>query len=452
MDRTLTGFVRALRAAGADASTAETLDAARAMALVGFADRETLKAALALVLAKSVDEKLICERVFDQYFSLPAGAADAQNAHRANGTGADLPAGPRTGQPEVDALLDLADGASPGQSAAALMRAAQAVGVDDIRFASQVGYLTRRTLEALGIAALEARLQQAAADDGHPSAEAAMLGAARDRLQRQVRALVEQRFELFGRPATEAFMTEVAVQRPLGRMSPPDMDRMKAAVARMAKRLAARHSRRRRVLLRGQLDFRRTLRANAGHDSVPVALHFKHRRRDKPRIVVVCDVSGSVSAQVRFLLLFLYALQGTVADLRSFAFSHALKDVAAPLETLPFDEAMALILREVGGGATDYGQALADLRDHHWDCIDRRTTVLVLGDGRSNHSDPRLDLFAELADRAKRVVWLCPEPAGRWGSGDSEMLRFRPFCSHVSHCATAADLEQAIDEALSAYG
>lgn len=450
MDRTLTGFVRALRAAGADASTAETLDAARAMALVGFADRETLKASLAVALAKSLDEKLICERVFDQYFSLPAGAADAQDTEGDKAAGAEPAAGPRTGQPAVDALLDLAAGTSPGQNAAALMRAAQSVGVDDIRFASQVAYLTRRTLEALGIGALEARLQQAAS--GNASAEATMLGAARDRLQRQVRALVEQRFELFGRPATEAFMTEVAVQRPLGRMSPPDMDRMKAAVARMAKRLAARHSRRRRVLLRGQLDFRRTLRANAGHDGVPVALHFKHRRRDKPRIVVVCDVSGSVSAHVRFLLLFLYALQGTVADLRSFAFSHALKDVAAPLETLPFDEAMALILSEVGGGATDYGQALVDLREHHWDCIDRRTTVLVLGDGRSNHSDPRLDLFAELADRAKRVVWLCPEPAGRWGSGDSEMLRFRPFCTHVSHCATAADLEQAIDEALSAYG
>ena len=454
MDRTLTGFVRALRAAGADASTAETLDAARAMALVGFADRETLKASLAVALAKSQDEKLICERVFEQYFSLPAGAADAETADGANGSGDQTAPGPRTGQPEVDALLDLAAGTSPGQTAAALMRAAQSVGVDDIRFSSQVAYLTRRTLEALGIAALEARLQQAAAggEAEAASAESAMLGAARDRLQRQVRALVEQRFELFGRPATEAFMTEVAVQRPLGRLSPPDMDRMKAAVARMAKRLAARHSRRRRVLLRGQLDFRRTLRANAGHDSVPVDLHFKHRRRDKPRIVVICDVSGSVSAHVRFLLLFLYALQGTVADLRSFAFSHELKDVAAPLETLPFDEAMALILSEVGGGATDYGQALVDLREHHWDCIDRRTTVLVLGDGRSNHSDPRLDLFAELADRAKRVVWLCPEPAGRWGSGDSEMLRFRPFCTHVSHCATATDLEQAIDEALSAYG
>ena len=190
MDRTLTGFVRALRAAGADASTAETLDAARAMALVGFADRETLKASLAVALAKSQDEKLICERVFEQYFSLPADAADAQQAESARAAG-DAP-GPRTGPPEVDALLDLAEGTSPGQTAAALMRAAQSVGVDDIRFSSQIAYLTRRTLEALGIAALEARLQQAAAGGAAEvaSAEAARLGAARDRLQRQVRALV----------------------------------------------------------------------------------------------------------------------------------------------------------------------------------------------------------------------------------------------------------------------
>ena len=263
--------------------------------------------------------------------------------------------------------------------------------------------------------------------------------------------MVDQRFALYGRPATESFMTEVSVNRPLGRMSPSDMDRMKVAVARMAKRLAARHSRRRRVTLRSQIDLRRTLRANAGHDGVPIDLHFKHRRRDRPRIVAVCDVSGSVAAHVRFLLLFLYALQGHIADLRSFAFSHALRDVAGPLETMPFDDAMALILHEVGGGATDYGQAWADLRERHWDSIDGRTTVLVLGDGRSNETDPRLDLFAELADRAKRVVWLCPEPQRRWGTGDSSMLRYRPFCTSMSHCATAADLERAIDEALEAY-
>jgi uncharacterized protein len=229
------------------------------------------------------------------------------------------------------------------------------------------------------------------------------------------------------------------------------MERMKAAVARLAKKLAARHTRRQRRLLRGRLDLRRTLRANAGHDGVPFTLAFKHRRRDKPRIVAVCDVSGSVAAHVRFLLLFLYALHDAVGDLRSFAFSNRLKDVTAPLETLPFDDAMALILKEVGYGSTDYGQAWVDLHDRFSDSIDRRTTLIVLGDGRSNHSDPRLDLFAALAARAKRVLWLCPEPAGRWGSGDSEILRYRPFCTTLTHCATAADLERTLDEALEAY-
>jgi uncharacterized protein with von Willebrand factor type A (vWA) domain len=162
-------------------------------------------------------------------------------------------------------------------------------------------------------------------------------------------------------------------------------------------------------------------------------------------------VSGSVAAQVRFLLLFLYALHDAVGELRSFAFSNRLKDVTVPLETLPFDDAMALILKEVGHGSTDYGQAWVDLHDRHADGIDRRTTLIVLGDGRSNGTDPRLDLFAELAGRAKRVLWLCPEPPGRWGSGDSAILRYRPFCTSLTHCATATDLERTLDEALEAY-
>ena len=386
----------------------------------------------------------------------------------------------RTGDAQVDRLLALAEAAragaaagrvdggaiggdavpdaeGPGASAArlrlALLRAADAAGVDEIRFSWQVPNLTRRMLSAMGMAALEGRLlgRLAERDNAAAQGEARVLSAARDRLARQARALVEQRFELYGRPATEAFMEAVAVRRPLGRMSPPDIARMQAAVAHMARRLAQKHSQRRRVPLRGQLDFRRTLRGSAGHDGVPFKLAFRHHRRDRPRLVVVCDVSGSVAAHVRFLLLFLYALQGTVADLRTFAFSNRLADVAAPLARLPFDAAVDLILREVGGGGTDYGQAWADLRDHHGHAIDRRTTVLVLGDGRSNGADPRLDVFDEIANRAKRLVWLCPEAPGRWGTGDSCMLQYRPHCSHLSHCATAADLERAIDEALEAY-
>nr|WP_145552864.1 VWA domain-containing protein [Variovorax boronicumulans] len=444
MDNILAGFVRALRAAGAEASTAETIDAARTLALVGYADRAGLKAALGLVLAKSEDEKHIHDQVFDLYFGRPQpvameGAAAPQL---------------RTGDAEVDALLALAQPGPNGQGgdalATALERAATSAGVDEIRFATQAGYYARQTLEALGIAPLEARI---AAQRANPEAQAEVqaLEAARDQLRRQARAVVQQRYAIFGKPATEAFMTEVVVTRALGRMAPAEMERMKAAVARMARKLAARHARRQRVELRGQLDLRRTMRANAGHDGVPVTLAFKHRRRDKPHIVAVCDVSGSVASHVRFLLLFLYALHDAVGDLRSFAFSNRLQDVAEPLEKLPFDDAMALILKEVGTGSTDYGQAWVDLHDRHWDAIDRRTTVIVLGDGRSNGSDPRLDLFAELAGRAKRVVWLCPEAEGRWGTGDSAMLQYRPYCTSMSHCATAADLERTLDEALEAY-
>jgi uncharacterized protein with von Willebrand factor type A (vWA) domain len=443
MDSILAGFVRALRAAGAEASTAETIDAARALALVGYADRTGLKAALGLVLAKSEDEKQIHDEVFDLYFGRPQPVAMDQ-----------APARLRTGDAAVDALLDLAQPGADGQGgdalAAALARAAAGAGVDEIRFATQTGYYARQTLEALGIAPLEARLAERRADP-EAQAEVQALEAARDQLRRQARAVVQQRYAIFGKPATEAFMTEVVVTRALGRMAPAEMERMKAAVARMARKLAARHARRQRVELRGQLDLRRTMRANAGHDGVPVTLAFKHRRRDKPRIVAVCDVSGSVASHVRFLLLFLYALHDAVGDLRSFAFSNRLQDVAEPLEKLPFDDAMALILKEVGNGSTDYGQAWVDLHDRHWDAIDRRTTVIVLGDGRSNGADPRLDLFAELAGRAKRVVWLCPEAEGRWGTGDSAMLRYRPYCTSMSHCATAADLERTLDEALEAY-
>ncbi|WP_350294611.1 VWA domain-containing protein [Limnohabitans sp. Rim8] len=445
MEGSLAGFVRALRLAGVQASTAETIDAAHAMALVGFADRASLKASLGVVLAKSAEEKSIHDRIFDLYFSLPVSINNEAQPQ--------APSGERTGDPVIDALLDLTDGRK-GRDAldAAIRQAAARIGVDEIRFSSQATFFVRQILAELGIAPLEARLLGLLSEtSAKAQAQAKLLSAARDLLQHQARALVEQRFELFGKPATENFMTEVAVRRPIGRMGPPDIERMKVAVARMAKRLSAKHSQRRRIRLQGQLDFRRTLRANAGHDGVPIHLSFKHKRRDKPRLVVVCDVSGSVAAHVRFLLLFLYALHGTVTDLRSFGFSHRLQDVAAPLETLPFDDAMALILREVGGGATDYGQAWVDLRNQHWDCIDRRTTVLVLGDGRSNQTNPRLDIFAELTERAKRVVWLCNEPPVRWGSGDSCMLQYRPLCTHVTHCASASDLERAIDEALQAY-
>ncbi|MDB5481020.1 MAG: hypothetical protein JWO83_2073, partial [Caulobacteraceae bacterium] len=462
MERTLTAYIRALRQAGAAVSPAEAIDAARAVAIVGYAERETLKDSLGVVLAKTPEEKDLHARLFELYFSRapstpsgspsPSGGGEMRLSPSSGGSTGEAGEG---GDP-ADALVDLANSGDPDRIAVAMERAAAQVGVDEIRFASQGPYFSRRMLEAMGIEALEARLMQRleARDpntQGDAKADAQALMDARAALAREARAHVDRRFEVFGRAATETFMNSAVANRAIDKLSLRDMERMKAVVARMARRLAVRHSRRRKIRNRGRLDVRRTLRANAGYDGVPFEVVWKRKHRDRPRIVAVCDVSGSVAAYVRFLLMFLYALQETVADLGAFAFAHELHDVGGPLKRMDFETAMEHILFEIGSGGTDYGQALIDLKDKHWEQIDRHTTVLVLGDGRSNHTDPRLDIFAELADRAKRVVWLCPEPAGRWGGGDSEILKYRPFCTHLSHCATALDLEEALDEILLAY-
>ncbi len=162
IDSQLAGFVRALRAAGAESSVAEAIDAARAVALVGYADRETLKSSLSVALAKSEEEKAICDEVFELYFRMPDHGEQADqpqdgdrqrgDGQRGDGNGADASRGdaqpaPRTGDADVDHLLDLVDQQAAGQPAAmaaALQRAGQKAGVDDIRFASQTAYLARQ--------------------------------------------------------------------------------------------------------------------------------------------------------------------------------------------------------------------------------------------------------------------------------------------------------------------
>ncbi|MEO1407047.1 MAG: VWA domain-containing protein, partial [Pseudomonadota bacterium] len=171
----------------------------------------------------------------------------------------------------------------------------------------------------------------------------------------------------------------------------------------------------------------------------------------RPKIIAICDVSGSVSQYVRFLLMLLYAFRETVPDIRTFAFSGRLEDVDKTFEEFGFEAGMERIIKTIGMSSTDYGQALSDLRVGHWDAIDRRSTIIMLGDGRSNYGDPRLDLFKEAAARAKRVIWLCPEPQSLWGTGDSAIPRYQPHCAVLEEVASLKDLERAVDGVLAAY-
>ncbi len=443
MERQITNFIRALRSSDVQVSTGEALDAARAVKLVGYSDRQFLKDSLGCVLAKSPTEKQTFDTLFDLYFSRPQDKAPDEE----DGTTSEDSPDAEVGDP-----VSLVESGDEGAMSVAIERAAEAAGVDEIRFSTQVAYFAQQMVRQMGGERLQARLLEALQGRGPDAeAEANRLIDIRRELTLRARERAEKAFDVFGAGQTQQFRDDYAASKSLSAIDRVDMERMKRLIAKVAKRLAVKHSRRRRKKNRGQLDVRRTMRANAGLDGVPFNVIWRQKRRDRPKIVVICDVSGSVAQYVRFLLLLLWSMKDEVPDIHAFAFSHRLGAVDETLENRDFETAMAQILREYGMGSTSYGQAWSDMKVSHESVIDRRTTIMVLGDARSNYGDPRIDLFREFAGRAKRVIWLNPEGPALWGTGDSVLLRYRPFCAQVSHVATLKDLERAVDEVLSAY-
>lgn len=444
--RLLSDFIRALRASDVRVSTGEAIDAAGAMQLIGFEDRTLLRDTLGIVLAKSPDEKDAHDRLFDLFFSRTA-APQSKARDEADDRRSDSP---QTSTPDIQSLIESGDEAA---IAMALEQAAADVDLNDIRFSTQVSFYAQKMLGAMGGQALQEKLVdalQSHTDQGEAEAQRLMT-ARRDMLAR-ARAHVEQSFDVFGSGATEQFRDDYLSDKALDKVTKRDMERMKALIAKMAKRLATKHSRRRRVRNLGKLDVRRTLRANAGFDGVPFNVAWKHKVKDKPKIVAICDVSGSVSQYVRFLLLLLYSFNETIPELKSFAFSGRLQDVSGQLEEMDFEPVMDRIVKTIGMSSTDYGQAWSDLKTTHWNAIDRKTTLIILGDGRSNYGDGRLDVFKKATARAKRTIWLCPEQKPLWGTGDSLMLRYQPFCTVMAEVSTLRDLERAVDNVLAAYG
>ena len=208
-----------------------------------------------------------------------------------------------------------------------------------------------------------------------------------------------------------------------------DMQQINRLVRRIARRLSARYSQRKRTFKRGLLDVPRTLRGGVAHDGLMFEPRWRSVRRDRPSLIAVCDVSGSVRAHARFLLLFLYNLGDVLPRVRSFVFSNELAEVTPLFEENAPEVAIDMAQRRWGGGSTDYAAAFRGLLQAAGRELDRGATVVMLGDGRNNYGDPALEELREIGRRSRRLIWLNPESISAWGSGDSEMLRYRTCCS-----------------------
>jgi len=449
MQRTLESFLRALRSVDVRVSPAEAIDAHRAAEVTGFADRELFKDALCSTLAKTADEVQRFDVCFDTFFRRDEFLRAPEEAE------ADEAALESLEQAEGDTslaeMLLENDAAALAQSMEA---AAERAGAGDIRLSSQRRLLTRRMLDEMGLRGLERLIADVggrAEAEPDSKALAERLAKARQRLFEEASAYVERQHELYASESGRKMREELLAEEALTAIDSQQMGAMHVLVRRMAKRLASKYSRQQRRAKKGKLNVGKTLRKSMGHGGVPFEIVWKNQVMNRPKIVCICDVSGSVAAAAQFLLLFMYSLKEVVERMDAFAFSNRLVPVGDILEDESAEVAIAGVLKTIGMRSTDYGQALEDFCALHLNKLDRHTTVIILGDARTNYVDPRLDLMRAINERARAVIWLNPEPESFWSRGDSEMERYMRFCHVAKTCNTLSGLERIIEDVLRTY-
>jgi uncharacterized protein with von Willebrand factor type A (vWA) domain len=431
VEGTLLGFLQTARRAGIRISAAESLDAFRAVETVGLTDRAALKDVLGLVVAKSREEKELFAECFELYFTR-THLGEAQLADAQLGAG------------DASLARMLLENDRAGLMLA-LEGAGRRTGAAGIRFRVQANMFVQQIMQDMGLAALTREIERLRehGEDGVGDE----LERSRDRLRADVREFVE-RYLALAAPAENIWRDDNLKTVPLWRLERHDVERMRVIVRTLAKKLATRYGRDRRHRRHGHLDVRRTLRRNTAYDGVPFTTAWKKRKIEKPRVVVLCDVSGSVAPVAQLLLLFLHSLANALSDVRSFTFSSHLIDVSDVLDREPVEIAIAEIVKQIGFRSSDYGRSLADFAGAFMEHVDRRTSVIIMGDARSNYSDPRADVMKSLFERAKLVIWLNPESRPSWGTGDSEMLRYAPYCHVARECSNVRALERTMHDLL----
>jgi len=485
MDKLLANFIRALRNAEIRISTAETLDAVRAVELVGYRDRSVLKNALALTLPKTRDDKVSFGRCFDKFFAIDSNgnvgvnraipsedlAAAAEEIDTSGALDADTTAGGSSGgadnddvigpngrgrirdersavddrslQPEAQSslgrMLMRGDRIEIG---AAIAAAGEQAGVSKIEVFTQKSVYVRKIMNAMGLELLSREIDELRVSENTAESRlGAELNRRREWLRERLRDYVEHQFLLHADVTGKRLQEELLRTIKLSNADQRSLLRMQQMVLRMAKKLASLYSRRRRVFRRGQLHVPRTLRRNLQYDGAIFDLQWRSSKVDRPKVVAICDVSGSVAEYAKFMLMLLYSLDEALPKVRSFAFSAALHEVSALFDELTLEEAIARILLTYGG-STDYGRAFADFRELCLDDVDKRTTIVIIGDARNNYGDARSDVLKAMYERCRRLIWLNPEPRGLWDTGDSEMRRYAAYCHQVEECNSLAHLER----------
>lgn len=453
MDNRIVEFIAGLRAAGVRVSLAESQDAFRAVEVMGALDREAFQSSLRTTLIKEHADRPIFDKLFPLYF----GSAGPPFVQPQQALTPDqrrmLEAALRALAGDLSKLMKmLASGQAPSRDE--MERAAQRAGASRSGNPEHQPWLTREMLRQMGFGDLLKQIEQLLAQLMAMGMTPQGVERVREMLEANREALSEQASQHVGqsiakrlaeqppRPPSESELME----RPFADLTEAESRELRKLVSRLAARLRSRAALRQRRGDGRTLDVKTTLRENLRTGGVPFDLHFK-KRHLKPKLALICDVSTSMRPAAEFLLRLMYELQDQIAKARSFAFIDHLEEVSDEFIAQRPAEAIPFVLRRIPPGHynTDLGASLRDFHEDYLDSVDSKTTVVLLGDGRNNYNDPRLDLMTRVRRQSRRLIWFNPEPNHLWGSGDSDMLEYVPLCDAVHQVSNLAELTEAVD-------
>jgi uncharacterized protein len=461
MDARIVEFAEVLRQNGIRVSTSEVSDAARATSEVGLQDKGLFRSALRATLVKREQDVDVFNRAFDFFFSGAAKTFEAIDKSlfdqiREQGLleGDNLTMLLYQMNLLFNELSPLAQAALMGDRArlAQIFRAATLqLDLSQLRSSMQTGFFSRRLMVAAGVDGARSELkglEDELRKRGLPAEGVEIVSRhvadAMRKVEEAARREVKRQAEARIRKPSGG-----VVDKPLHQLSRAEVDQMEAAVRTLAEKLKSRLIRKQRSKRRGTLNVRRTLRRNLPWGGVPMVPQFRARRPERPEVVVLCDVSDSVRNASRMMLLFTYTLQSLFVRVRSFVFVSDVGEVTSYFKEQDVDRAIDLATMGQAVSLTansNYGRALATFTRNELGGITRRTTVMIIGDGRNNYNANNAWALKDLKQKCKRLLWICPEERANWGFGDSEMLTYSKHCHHTVVVNSVADLSRIAEQ------
>jgi uncharacterized protein with von Willebrand factor type A (vWA) domain len=457
MESRILQLISALRASGVRVSLAESAEAFSAVDLMGIQDRESFRLSLRATLIKDVKDLSIFDKLFPLFFG--SGTPPEMGGNPSD----DLT--PEEIQMLVEAMKNFAEQLRQRMerlmngeplSRAELEALGQLVGLNQAENLQYQNWMTQRMMRAMAFPEVQKAMRELMEQLQQMGMSRERVEQIREMIQQNMQGMQEQMQQFAGERIAENMSEwrhgatrdnlENLMNRPFQALSDADKKVLQREVKRLAAALRTRIALRQKRMKTGQMDPKATIRANLKYHGVPMEIKHRDKIR-KPKIVVICDVSTSMRFCSELMLSFLFALQGQVRKTHAFAFIDHLESISEDFTGTNADEAISSVLWRMPSGHynTDLGWSLNDFNKEYMDTLNSGTTLLIVGDGRNNYNDPRIDIFSTMARRATRTIWLNPEPDYMW-NGDSDMKKYAPICNNVLKVSNLRELANAVDE------